>query len=378
MNWMKRHLIYINMVWASMLLLGSCTSESGTGTPDVTPVVPSKPTNNTETAVSQDEIKFQITTDENQEAVTREATLYNNLSTLQAELSREGGAGNFFHVDAFYDGETSKYIDSHVFYFSGGSGVWTFADNTGSRLHYYWPPSQTLTYLNFLAYYPEVLTHTGVSSVTYSSDKAPVINCKLPLTNNQTFDGSPRINMREFIYAFEERKNKTEHAESGVTLDFMHPFAAVYFRIGQAKQLMTLNSIILRRIFYQGASSYNSVATPKTSWTPSGSSTDFTMSIGKQMGTTMQKGSEYGPFIVMPQAFTGRAGLSDIKIAINYTPYSGSETTTSDISLGHDSWIPGKKYIYTLDLGQDEGNINVSVSVVDWDDQGNNTQINVD
>lgn len=355
-------------------LLSACSADTDNSAPEqVKTVDVNKPVE-----VSQQEITFNVTAEENQEAVTREATLYDNLSTLQTELSREGGAGNFFHVDAFYDGETSKYIDSHVFYFSGGSGVWTFADNTGSRLHYYWPPSQTLTYLNFLAYYPEVLTHTGVSSVTYSSDKAPVINCNLPLTNNQTFDGSPRINMREFIYAFEERKNKTEHAESGVTLDFMHPFAAVYFRIGQAKQLMTLNSVIFRRIFYKGASTYNKNNTPKTSWTPSGSSTDFTMSIGKQMGTTMQKGSEYGPFIVMPQAFTGRAGLSDIKIAINYTPYSGSETTTSDISLGHDSWIPGKKYIYTLDLGQDEGNINVSVSVVDWDDQGNNTQINVD
>ena len=81
MNWMKRHLIYINMVKASALMLmtctmflGSCTSESGTGIPDVTPT-PMK-------VETQHEIQFQVTSASSTET-TR--AIVNNDADLQAK-----------------------------------------------------------------------------------------------------------------------------------------------------------------------------------------------------------------------------------------------------------------------------------------------------
>lgn len=389
MNWMKRHLIFINMVWASMLLLGSCTSESGTGIPDVTPVVPSKPTNNTETAVSQDEITFQVTGKWEEAANTRMADLYENMDELQEEVKAiSGTASKFFHIDAYYDGRTDKYIDnSHVFYFPEAATKWNFATGTTIQ-HYYWPPSQTDTYLNFFAYAPEVLTYTGVTIGTYI-DRTPVINCDLKTDNNQVYtEDANEIPMKEFMYAFAAGQNKTEHAASGVTLNFMHPFAAIYIELGSAKQLMKLNSVTLKRIYKKGTGTYNSSGpAPTTNWvtdtTDPDGTPDMTMTINKVMGTTMQKGDVFGPLIVMPQDLHGRADKEDIKMVVTYTPNGDPlPTIISEIviydSSTHTSWAPGKKYIYTLDLGEDDGAVNISVAVTDWDDKGSETSVDVD
>ena len=358
-------------------LLSACGGDNAVTS---TPELPSVKTSDT----SQQEITFNVTGEWNSEATTREATIYENTAALRDEVSHEGAGGNFFHIDAYYDGNTDKYINnSRVFYFTA-TPAWRFADNSGNIVHYFWPPTQyVVTSLNFLAYAPEILTYTGVTIGTYS-DRNPTFNCDLPITNNQTYVGGT-VPLKEFIYAFESGKN-IENSESGVPLNFLHPFAVVYLRIGSAKQRTTLNSVTFMRIYKKGTGEYNSTGGPTggptTDWTPETADNehDFTISIGKVMGVDMVTGSTFGPFIVMPQSLRGRTdpSLVDIKMVVNYTEYGGSATETSEIALSNTSWDPSKKYIYTLDLGTDDGSVKVGVDVVDWVDQGSNTLINVD
>ena len=310
---------------------------------------------------------------------TRAADLYESTAGLIAEMSHSGEGSSYIHIDAYQDGTTTKYIDnSHFFYFLP-STVWRFADGGGNIIHYYWPPDDS--YLNFLAYAPESLTYTGITIGPYT-DRHPTLNCDLPLADNQTYSGGT-INMKEFIYSFVPERNKTNNGDAAVALPFIHPLAAVYVKVAHAKQRMTLNSVTFKRIYNKGTGAYNSVG-PTTDWTPDTSegAQDFTITIGKTMGTDMYIGDTFGPFIVMPQALTGRTP-EDIKMVVNYTLYGGSATDSAELtitSIGSTSWNPGMKYTYALDLGSDDGIVTVYVEVasIDWDDQGSHTETNVD
>lgn len=354
---MKRKFIYRQFLLLAALLaagLVSCNKEPAE-------VVPTKP-----------EIGISVMDAEE----TRAAVLYESTAGLRSEMTHEG-EGPFIHTDAYWDGTTTKYFNSHIFYFAAVSN-WRFADGGGNIVHFYWPPDDS--YLNFLAYSPETLTYTGVTIGSYT-DRVPTFDCNLPVADNQTYS-SGTISMKEFIYAFEAHKNKTNDSESAVPLQFRHPLAAIYLSIASAKQRMTLNSVTFKRIYKKGTGTYNSVG-PTTDWEPdtSDGTTDFTISIGGVMGTDMHTGSTYGPFIVMPQVMTGRTELADIKMVVNYTPYGGVATNSSEISITSPSttaWAPSKKYTYALDLGTDDGAVNINISVTDWDNVGSYTDSDVD
>ena len=289
------------------------------------------------------EIQFEVSTASQTEA-TRVATLYESTTALQSEMTHGGEGSNYIHVDAYLDGTTTKYIDnSRIFYFNGASS-WRFANASGNIIHFYWPMDDA--YLNFLAYAPLDLTYTGVTIGTYT-DRHPTFNCDLPITNNQTY-ANGTINMKEFIYSYVTGKNKSNDGESAVPLGFIHPFAAVYLKVDKAKQRMALNNVTFKRIYKKGTGAYNSTG-PTTGWTPdtSDGTADFTLTIGKTMGTDMFTGDTYGPFIVMPQNMTGRAGLDDIKMIVNYTPYGGSATNSAEATITSETsttWVAGKKY----------------------------------
>ena len=402
MNWMKRHLIFINMVWASALMLmtctmflGSCTSESGTGSPDVTPVVS---TTGGQTLASQpvpttqDEITFNVTGDWNQEASTRVVATPALYTDLDVNFDHNGGTElgtPYIHIDAFYANTEVKMINNAgLFHFHSAttSNKWRFA-NGGDIVKYYWPIVGSVTssssinvdgHLDFFAYAPSTPSEAGVTVSYTNTTHTPVLTCDLPYDNQ----GS----LKEFIYALSPDKTiSDQEASGGIPLSFMRPFSAILFSISSAKQRLTLKTITFKRIYYQGTSSYNSSADPKTTWTPSGTVADHVFTINDTMGDTMYTGSTYGPFIVMPQNFSDRSELADIKMVVTYQEYGQSEVTTAELPItgteyvtGKYRWDAQKKYIYSLDLGSDDGQVKVYVTVNNWDDRGSQTSSNVD
>ena len=366
MNWMKRHLIYINMVKASALMLmtctmflGSCTSESGTGTPDVTPVVPSKPTNNTETAVSQDEIKFQVST-ASQMGTTRVVTIDND-----AELSIQ-----FIRVDAYFNGTTTSLFDNAQLRYRAYTTRWEFYSTSASNwTHYYWPiegsvhsTAGTVGAVDFVGYVP----YTPPSEITlnaYSTSNGPSFSAALPYTagSPNTFDETNQNPLREFMYAYKtNQKNdydgdtpKTGSDLGSVALQFQHPFALVNVYLKSAKRGTVINSVQLSGINTSGTFVYSS------GWGSWGTSATLSKTVGKTVPNELNFNALIGgPYMVIPQTLSGSNNLT-----VNQT----YNATTGDIhGTINDTWSPGYIYNYYLDLGKDEGRILVDVVIEPW------------
>lgn len=382
MNWMKRHLIYINMVWA--LLLGSCTSESGTGTPDVNPVVPSKPTNNTETAVTQDEILLQVVEKEAEtRALGTQSTTYDNYSSLVTEAS--------FRMNAYYHGTTTTYINnSKVRYWAPSAPhYWRFCDDGDNLKRYFWPPIDNQTnanpdykYLDFFAYLPATKPAYITSDIGYSTSNGPTFTCSLPLTD------SGQSGIKEFMYGLAPNLTKTD---GEVAFSFQHPFARIIIALTRAKLGMTLNSVTFNNIRYNETFTHGN--TPK--WTSSGSTSNFVMTVDKTMGTDLPNGVIGGPYLVVPQAFAG--STQTITLNVTYDPWATEAPTSSSgitytkdnsdptnktyniaVAITRDSWNAAGSYTYSIDLGEDDNTVTIGVTVQEWDNKGDHTTITVE
>lgn len=359
MNWMKRHLIYINMVWASILLLGSCTSESGTDTPDVTPVVPSKPTNNTETAVSQDEIKFQVST-ASQMGTTRVVTIDND-----AELSIQ-----FIRVDAYFKGTTTSLFDHAQLRYRAYTTRWEFYSTSASDwTHYYWPiegsvhsTAGTVGAVDFVGYVP----FTPPSEITlnaYSTSNGPSFSAALPYTADSpnTFDETDQNSLSEFMYAYKtNQKNdydgntpKTDSDIGKVELEFQHPFALVNLYLKSARLGTVINTVELSGISTSGTFTHSS------GWSSLEKSANLKKTVGKNVPSELNFNALIGgPYMVIPQILSGSNNLT-----VNRT----YNATTGEIhGTINDTWSPGYIYNYYLDLGKDERRILVDVVIEPW------------
>lgn len=389
MNWMKRHLIYINMVKASALmlmtctmLLGSCTSESGTGTPDVTPVVPSKPTNNTETAVSQDEIKFQITTDENQEANTR-AIIYENLD----DLKDFDDASKWLRIYAYYNGTDKSYIDGmKMKYFAAGSQWQFWSDASGDWAHLYWPipNSHDVTKsvnvdsngtLNFVGHVPFTLPTSNNANeykVTYSyTNSIPYFTTTLPYTTGtpNTFNATNQETLQEFLVACSTNRTKVTDnsalslANGVVPINFQHPFALVNFYLKQAMRGTVIHSISLSNLSVSGVYSY--VSSNWTWDTTSATTAKLSFDLNNPTGLTVPDNVNFnallgGPFVVIPQALSTPNNLT-----VNRKLRGDAEASNQQATIAT-TWQPGYIYNYYLDLGADPNHILVDVEVEPW------------
>lgn len=384
MNWMKRHLIYINMVWASILLLGSCTSESGTGTPDVTPVVPSKPTNNTETAVSQDEIKFQITTDENQEANTR-AIIYENLDDLKVF---NDDPSKPLRIYAYYNDTDKSYIDGmKMRYYANGNQwqFWSGSNESGDWAHLYWPiPNShdvtnsvnvdsygTLDFVGYVPYDLPTSTNDNEYKVVYNySSSTPHFTTTLPYTTGgqNTFNATNQETLQEFLVAYSPDRTKVTDnsalslSNGVVPINFQRPFALVNFYLKQAKRGTVIHSVSLSDLCVSGVFSYGSSWTWNTT---SATKANLSFSLNDPDGLTVPDDVNFnallgGPFVVIPQALSTSDNLT-----INSKLPDEGAATNKNATIAT-TWLPGYIYNYYLNLGTDPNHILVDVEVQPW------------
>lgn len=369
MNWMKRHLIYINMVWASILLLGSCTSESGTGTPDVTPVVPNKSTNNTETAVSQDEITFQVKGSWEDGAVTR-------VTTIDSETDLQGYD---IRIDAYYHGYETAYLSNTRLRYSAPN--WLFHNGT-NWTQYYWPidgsttsgGSVTVDGLDFVGYLPYNLSNTYVTLGAYSKTDGPSFSCVLPVSGvdpDYTFDESNQNNLQEFMIAYTtNRKKDTANVlpmPSGVVpLAFVHPLALVYFYLEEAPRGTKINTISFDHIYTQGTNVYSS------GWGSHAKESTLSITVNKTVPNELNfNGLIGGPYVVIPENLSGETTRNHT-LSISIKGEGSARTTTIATN-----WQPGMIYNYKLNLGSDPDRILVNLEIEEWKTQSYKTPVEV-
>ena len=369
MNWMKRHLIFINMVWASMLLLGSCTSESGTGTPDVNPVVPNKPTDKPDIATSQDEITFLVKGSWEDEADTR-------VTTIDTETDLQGYD---IRVDAYYHGYSTAYLNNTRLRYSAPN--WLFHNGT-NWTQYYWPidgsttsgGSVTVDGLDFVGYLPYNLTNTYVTLGDYSFTNGPSFSCELPVSGSgpYTFDESNQSTLQEFLISYiTDRKKNTPNESpmpSGVVpLAFIHPFSMVYFYLEEAPRGMKIESISLDNVYTQGT------YVNASGWKEDELSKIATLSIA--VNKTVPNELNYngligGPYVVIPDVNLDVANTHTLSVSIEG---EGSPRTTTITT----PWEPRNKYNYKLNLGSDPDRILVNLEIEEWKTQSYKTPVEV-
>lgn len=385
MNWMKRHLIYINMVWASMLLLGSCTSESGTGIPDVTPVVSTtggQPVASQPVNTSQQEILLNITENKYNEADTRAIIIYStdSLRVRNKDIAR---------IDAFYKDNTVKYLNAARIRYDGTN--WLF--HTGSNwTKHYWPIPNShdetrgvdvdaYGTLDFAGYIPYTIPHSdtpGEYSIVLDGVQInpPKFTCSLPITigTPNTFGDSEQSTLHEFMIAYLPNQTTTTQSAAGgkLNLPFQHPLTLVNIYLKEAKRGTTINRVTLEGIKTKGTYTYDDDPEEDTPpWicsfdgvTPANNypaNLVITLSSDKDdvPNELNFNGLIGGPYVVLPQNLSG----STNNLTVNRT-YNGS---TGDIQGTIDTnWKPGKIYNYYLDLGKDENQILLDVVVQDW------------
>lgn len=285
-------------------------------------------------------------------AVPAKSFLYDESNIIDSE-----GHGNFSVVTYMTGSSDRFYTDTDRVYWFQDAAEWRFYHNDGQGEYFYeryWP---TGSGLDFFAYMPYDLDGCHTSLGNYIDGKGPTFSCDLPT------DKDGQDSASEFVYAFATGQTY-ETGNGNVSLNFIHPYSAVRFRLGKAHGNTTINSVGFNGIHTSGSFTVSPDKATQTSlvpgdWTNKGVKKPMNITIGKTVPDQQQLESEMGgPYIVMPQTLEG------VKITVDYD-WNGN--VKAEVELDSDaSWIPGKIYTYTLHLGDNQEDVTADVSVEPW------------
>ncbi len=256
------------------------------------------------------------------------ATTYDNQAALQT-------LGTFKSAVYVADG-TTAYIAPTVVNWNSTSTIWEFSDGK-----HYWPMSESL---DFFAYLPATPPSYVTSGPTYAVD-APYFVCTgLPISLTQGSD----TGTKEFLMAYTADQNKAGQGATGVTMNFLHPFARVCFKLSSASgTAVKVNSITIAGDIYQnGTCTLNDdgAGYQTINWTPSGDTGSFVVSKGSSDGA-VATGDDY--FLVIPNNYGSKT------LTVNATWDEWGDGVMANVSANVDfNWAAGTSYTYTLTLSK--------------------------
>lgn len=324
------------------------------------------------------------------------ATIFETLNDLQ---SRD------FTMHAYLRNDGYHFIPgSRVHYFvpkGESTGTWRFFDELNYRyFNYYWPQDKSIK-IDFFAYTP--YNANNISNIKYNSNtKSLTFSCDM----NPTVEENSRVielddsENQETLFAYTTERGKGNVNEV-VELQFVHPFAAVSFKLKQAHRNLTINWIRFNNVYQEGSytlteNTINSQPLPLRLQTIDST----TINVNKIIPNEINFGGEIGgPYLMLPQAFnngTSDNTSDDVTITINYTWDNASLDGNDDIVEGDEdydidnssneknsnktyqivrsittntisAWLAGKKYTYILDLGDNQAEILFKVEVEPWE-----------
>ena len=269
-----------------------------------------------------------------------------------------------FRLDAYYfdanNRSCSYFSNANIVYFEGNWRFREWVNGTSQLIDYYWPNDETN--LHFLAVMPKDLSSSIVDAANLSFNSNGVLfSCTRP----NVIKDSVEANVKEFVYAYTAAPDRGEN----VGLRFVHPFAAIKFRLHQSHRDLSIHSITLKNVYTTGTFC-NRVDTRSevpllSAWTQTGSPGELKIEIEKTVPAEINFGAEIGgPYLVIPQSISG------VKLQINYTWNTDVKKDSGELSIQipgeHETWDPGKVYTYTLDLGDNKEEILFKVSVEPW------------
>lgn len=289
-----------------------------------------------------------------------------------ADLENLTKGGGNFSVRAYKSGSEDKFLyDQRVWYFQDGRSWHFYDDAINNVTEVYWPNATNIDFFTYMPYH-NANRYTGVTLKEYTADNGPSFSCDLPLNTEG------QKNIHEFIYAYSKNQNKLSTGSDGrkgvVQLNFVHPFSLIVIHLNESYR-MTINWIKIRGIYNKGT-----YANPQTTLSQGDSPVNFTcaswtpevgavrekleIDINKNVPDDINYKSPIGgPYIIMPQQLD-----KDVILDINYTR-DQTKIETKSISLYRETlpqWDPGKKYTYSLTMGDPLEEILFNVAVEEW------------
>lgn len=288
-----------------------------------------------------------------------------------ADLTDLAKGGGNFSVRAYKSGTEEEFLyDQRVWYFRDGRSWHFYDDSINNVTEVYWPNVTNIDFFTYMPYHNANL-YTGVTIGQYTAENGPSFSCELPL------DTEGQKNINEFIYAYSKDQNKHSTGPDGregvVQLNFVHPFSSIVIHLNESYR-MTINWIKICGIYNKGT-----YATPQTTLAQGNSRVNFTcanwkpkadavrselmININKNVPDDINYNSPIGgPYIIMPQQ------IKDVFLEINFNR-DDSTLETKRVSLYRETlpqWDPGKKYTYSLTMGDPLEEILFNVAVEEW------------
>lgn len=260
-----------------------------------------------------------------------------------------------FKVSAYYGG-TDAYFENQTAGYSSSQHVWETQESQ------YWPLNGSLS---FYAYSP-----ASASGVSMSADGFSATDYTIQTNAQMTTD---------LCYASATVADCSNHPES-VPLQFTHALAQVVFRVkaagyystAQNAVALSLTSLSLNGIYSVGdfaGGAWENLESEHT-YTLSNSTTQLTYDQSNNPETTV-----VCSYLFLPQEFDSHATLT-VGYSVTQT-VSGTDDTLVNppvsipLSGTISRWEPGKKYIYTLNIGINNV-ITFTASTVGWQDESQN------
>lgn len=260
-----------------------------------------------------------------------------------------------FKVNAYLDG-TDAYFLNQTARYSPSYELWETDESQ------YWPLDGSLS---FHAYSP-----ASVSGVSLSADGFSATGYTIQTNAQMTTD---------LCYASATVADCSNHPES-VPLQFTHALAQVVFRVkaagyystAQNAVALSLTSLSLNGIYSVGdfaGGAWENLESEHT-YTLSNSTTQLTYDQSNNPETTV-----VCSYLFLPQEFDSNAALT-VGYSVTQT-VSGTDDTLVNppvsipLSGTISRWEPGKKYIYTLNIGINNV-ITFTASAVGWQDESQN------
>lgn len=312
-----------------------------------------------------------------------------NIFETENDFQNTNKGGGNFTLYAFTRGADTPFIDgTRVRYQEVNEvGRWRFYAGQ-SYFEYYWPQSGTY---DFFACMPHGDKQKNITDITYDTAGTVTLTCQMQETtedDDKTTDDLYDPLGQETIVAYTPGLSK----ESGaVNMHFVHPFAAIYFKLEQGHRGLKIHSIKFENIYLGGTAIINEETTRETivKWKPlSDSEKTFTILVEKTIPTEINYDIKFGgPYLVMPQGFDKgtKVDTDDVKISIKYTWNdeidNGSDTREFTRSITTNSikeWKAGNKYTYILDLGDNQEEILFKVQVEPWVSGGDKNEIDIE
>ena len=323
-------------------------------------------------------IAFDVFMDRSEE-VTR-SVIYEDYS----ELINHPAGGNFW-MKAYLRESSALYIDSRVWYNADYAAEnpdgnhWQFLegdDQTGQIYNVYWPKDKVLDFFAYMPYnYEDYNKKDQNGEYTYKvtpgydeQNHGVVIGYKMPKVFVEDDDH------QEFIYAFTPDKSGATVSDGKINVKFVHPLSLIRFKLAKDSYRLKINNLSLTNVHTEGRfkSSQNTNEGMSGTWdlTPEDNNTPakntLIFNINKSIPYDINYNAVFGgPYMILPQTIGDDMELTIDADRIDET----NEDYIKSVPIKTDEvteWEPGKRYTYSLRMGNGLSEILLDVEVEDW------------